>query len=398
LSRPPRIGAAALGNRPGIDAHLGPVTIDKEFVMKLFMAIAGLAAGLASAAPLGYSDNTCNLQSVDLTWNDVSYWPEAGNPSAQSELTRTYHFLCQDNTHLDFPLTSTIPFVVTGGTYNISNYTYNLTGFYYGPDGYGNFFNENGNWYTWPTSSQTEESAALNNSVIAYWKPPKAATTYTWNSKTQVTNSINTFAKYNPSKFAVSQLYPNRLRAFPSNNGSDDARPEYFARAFARVDYLPDGVHREGNYFATVYCFPGKGDANDFNRPLVVSDAFDAFNERSGTDIYRGVRFQQLVTGATSPREKGYDVFFLDFAQGGGDILVNASLTLSFLQWLQGQTSAKIIVGGPSMGGIITRTALLYGKPGNNTLSNTNLVPNVKGYLSIDSPHQGASIGASLHT
>jgi hypothetical protein len=108
----------------------------------------------------------------------------------------------------------------------------------------------------------------------------------------------------------------------------------------------------------------------------VVGDAFDPFNKRDAFQIYGSPKsdgtyaqpeYQRLLsTTGNSPRAKGYDIIFVDFSQGGGDILINASLLLKLTEWLHSATNANIMVGGPSMSGIVSRLALLYSKPGNN--------------------------------
>lgn len=93
-----------------------------------------------------------------------------------------------------------------------------------------------------------------------------------------------------------------------------------------------------------------------------------------------------------SPREAGYDIFFLDFSQGGGDIRKNAKLLTKVMETLEANSSSKYVVAGISMSGIVARLALLYSLPQNNTY-NSKILTNAKGFFTVDSPLQGASIG-----
>lgn len=94
----------------------------------------------------------------------------------------------------------------------------------------------------------------------------------------------------------------------------------------------------------------------------------------------------------TSPRDMGYDVVFINFRQGAGDIRLNAMLQLRVIEEIERIAGCEYFVGGISMSGIIGRLALLYSLPHNNT-DRTKLANGLKGFFTVDSPHQGASIG-----
>lgn len=157
------------------------------------------------------------------------------------------------------------------------------------------------------------------------------------------------------------------------------------------------------NYKATVTILPGDGDGNPLNRPLVIGDAFDPLSARNVTTILNNPKQENLLrnfmhgdAGYSTPRELGYDIVFVNFYQGGGDIKKNAKLFMKVLQEVERLSTSKYVVGGISMGGVISRMALLYSLPQNNT-QYTKLLYRVKGYLSIDAPQQGASIGHFQH-
>ena len=196
---------------------------------------------------------------------------------------------------------------------------------------------------------------------------------------------------YNPALFSELELIlgENILPAFPlyeeiSSSVEGNIQP----RAFGKIYYK-----QNVDYFAKIYWFPAASNQSGlFKKPIVASDAFDPYNERSAMDIYKDESTKKLLsTDSKSPRGYGYDMFFLDFSQGGGDILINAGIETKFLEWLQTKTNERIILTGPSMSGLVGRVSLLFCMPQNNALGK-NLAKNIKGYFSVDTPHQGASI------
>lgn len=196
------------------------------------------------------------------------------------------------------------------------------------------------------------------------------------------------FSEYNSGRFHVREYEARRAW---SKSGTGDAvttTPHALARVWSKEFPV---------YSAKIYCFPGNGGDDLFNRPLLVGDAFDPGSARGPYKLATSSQYANLLstTHPSAPRTRGHDIFFVDFSQGGGDILINASLLTRTLEWLSARTSGKILVGGPSMSGIVSRLALLYALPANNS-QRRELAGKVSGYISIDSPHQGASISSSL--
>jgi len=99
---------------------------------------------------------------------------------------------------------------------------------------------------------------------------------------------------------------------------------------------------------------------------------------------FSGQTFGQLLEA------NNYDLVFLNFDNGAGDIVRNAYLLENLIYWVNQQTAAvgspqKNVVVGASMGGLVARYALR-----DMELRNTN--HNTRLYCSIDSPHQGANV------
>lgn len=216
-----------------------------------------------------------------------------------------------------------------------------------------------------------------------------------WFGPTDADASLALLDKYSPGDQVVSLILTQPYPAFPFDGNVDQGETQT-PRAFAKVEYTAISKNpAASDYFAKVFWFPGKNNTSgNFRNPIVVGDAFDPMNTRHAWEIFNDEKYRLLLSmDAGTPRAKGYDVLFLDFSQGGGDLLVNASIELKFIEWLHQNTTSDqgIVVAGPSMSGILGRIALLYSLPQNNT-TNTDLAPRVAGYLSIDSPHQGASV------
>lgn len=88
--------------------------------------------------------------------------------------------------------------------------------------------------------------------------------------------------------------------------------------------------------------------------------------------------------------ENGYDIVYVDFEEGAGDIVENAYVVMEVINWVNEQkelnnSTEKNIVWGPSMGGVIARYALC-------TMEEEGTPHDVSYYYSDDAPHLGANI------
>lgn len=154
---------------------------------------------------------------------------------------------------------------------------------------------------------------------------------------------------------------------------------------------------QDTTYRAYVYIYPGSGDNELLNKPLIIGDAFDPLDLRGVEEMRADKRYQNLTSlnpndSIQSPRDLGYDVVFVNFKQGGGRLELNSGLLAKTIEVIQQRSPAPIVVAGVSMSGILARMALLYGERANN-VQGRFLFPQVKGWVSIDSPQEGAVIG-----
>ncbi|MER6917127.1 hypothetical protein ABT354_36265 [Streptomyces sp. NPDC000594] len=137
------------------------------------------------------------------------------------------------------------------------------------------------------------------------------------------------------------------------------------------------------NGFAWV--FPGEGNHSGLVRPVILADGFNLGPSRLDV-LYQGLE------GGEFPfigelRRRGRDVILLGFEERSASILANAEAAeATIMRAIAEQVDeARLVVGGFSMGGIITRYALAKLETAEKD-HRTGL------YFSYDSPHRGASV------
>ncbi|KND27005.1 alpha/beta hydrolase [Streptomyces anulatus] len=137
------------------------------------------------------------------------------------------------------------------------------------------------------------------------------------------------------------------------------------------------------NGFAWV--FPGEGNNGNLVRPVILADGFNL--GRSKLDVlYHG-----LESGGfpfiSELRRRGRDVILLGFEERSASILDNAEAALAVILRTSAEQlgDARLVVGGFSMGGIVTRYALAK-------MERQRMDHRTALYFSYDSPHRGASI------
>lgn len=174
-------------------------------------------------------------------------------------------------------------------------------------------------------------------------------------------------------------------------------------------------------------------------KPIIIVDGFDPQNTRSHFDVYNE-NLSYLKNGnrtflGDDLRDKGYDVIILNFPRlgsvindangvalltipnrvnvngttvttrsgrdGGADYIErNAMLLVRLIQQVNATLAAngsteKIVVVGPSMGGLISRYALSYMEK-QQSLGTANMNHNCRVWVSFDSPHDGANIPPAI--
>lgn len=164
---------------------------------------------------------------------------------------------------------------------------------------------------------------------------------------------------------------------------------------------------------ARVYIKYGKAQKQDkiLKKPFVLIEGFD-FDLNPNDDHYGDLSFNTLINGLSISEltgeltkenlsdlktlsaklyELNYDLVFIDFKNGAGDLFKNGNTVIQIIQWLNEQKEGEeeLIIIGASMGGLLARYALVK-------MEQLSCNHCTKLYGTFDSPHQGANVPLSL--
>ncbi len=170
------------------------------------------------------------------------------------------------------------------------------------------------------------------------------------------------------------------------------------------TDYDNKTFKGQGNihyYFATNTTCNGK-----VKKPIIVLDGFDPGDERKIDQLYDTyLNNSSRYVFADQLRSQGYDIVVLNFpnytnelnqkVDGGADYIErNAFVLVTLINKLNAELIAngspeKLVIVGPSMGGLISRYALAY-------MEKINASTNTRLWISFDSPNNGANISIGV--
>lgn len=133
------------------------------------------------------------------------------------------------------------------------------------------------------------------------------------------------------------------------------------------------------------WVFPGEGNRGGLVRPVIMADGFNLGPSKLD-ELYHGLESGSFPF-VSELRRRGRDVILLGFEERSASILDNAETVVAAVMRAGAEQmgDARLVVGGFSMGGIVTRYALAKLEM-RRTDHRTGL------YFSYDSPHRGASI------
>ncbi|MCK6603070.1 MAG: alpha/beta hydrolase, partial [Bacteroidetes bacterium] len=158
-----------------------------------------------------------------------------------------------------------------------------------------------------------------------------------------------------------------------------------FSQSSVGLTLVPTADKRYGETNDFLDCY--QSDNPLHNKPLLIVEGFDALNQ-TWPSYYYHLLWKIIKDDLLA---NGYDVYFLNFADGGRDLRENADVlkyALDKVNSLSGNGD-NIILAGLSMGGVISRYALAKAESmGQNH--------HVSVFLSLDSPQRGANISPSL--
>ena len=144
-------------------------------------------------------------------------------------------------------------------------------------------------------------------------------------------------------------------------------------------NYPYGGMQAKGK----AYVLTSDGSTNIKN-PIIIMNGFDPENERDYDEIYNLMNRQNF---AECLHANGYDLIILVFSAGGTYIERNAYVLKGLIENVNARkiTHNKLVIIGPSMGGLISRYALAY-------MENNNINHDTRLFVSFDSPQNGANI------
>lgn len=142
---------------------------------------------------------------------------------------------------------------------------------------------------------------------------------------------------------------------------------------------------------AWVWRVPGN---ETLTKPVIIADGFSAGASflREWAGLWDGSAIPDVFAWGTQLQEAGRDVIVLGYDSRSVAIAANAEVAIQCVKRALEERSgdAPLVLGGLSMGGLVTRYALLK-------MEHEDNIPHGVGtYFSYDSPHRGAWIPISL--
>lgn len=136
------------------------------------------------------------------------------------------------------------------------------------------------------------------------------------------------------------------------------------------------------------------------NQPVLIVEGFDPQNSRSLLSSQSAANNLYCISNASvsnhtnmldSLRAYGHDVLIVDFKDGGTYVEQNALALVEALNYINTHKEGKdeLTIVGASMGGLVTRYALLY-------MERHQIPHHCRLWISFDSPHQGANVPIGL--
>ncbi|MGY0231687.1 esterase/lipase family protein [Longispora urticae] len=152
---------------------------------------------------------------------------------------------------------------------------------------------------------------------------------------------------------------------------------------------VPDRTWTLDGGWGWVYYAPGH---DQLQQPIIMSDGFH-LGESDRTALYWGFENNGEFALITELNQRGYDVIVLGYRDCSRSILANAETATQCI-WqaiAESVTDTPLVVGGFSMGGLVTRYALAR-------MELLRMDHRVSHYFSYDTPHLGAWVPISLQS
>jgi len=155
---------------------------------------------------------------------------------------------------------------------------------------------------------------------------------------------------------------------------------------------VPTAVYQDSHNNQLFYWVGSDG---VFDKPALAAEGYDPDNSNTPAINY-GLGFDVIELA----RSQGYDVFIIEWADGGASVTVNRDVFLGacqFVHRLLGSREAAVQVIAISMGGVVARDALAWaedGTPGRH--AGQYIEHYVNTMISFDAPQQGAHVNTEI--
>lgn len=187
-------------------------------------------------------------------------------------------------------------------------------------------------------------------------------------------------------EFANNETISGNALIYVKSAGTQPCKFHYGStnRVFVDYEFKLAGCNYEyGIYYSKC---ENKNDES-LQKPILVLDGFDPSDSRKVGNIYDLMNVQPVGL-ADYLRAAGHDLIIMNFPKGADYIERNTLGLMQLIEYVNARTRDKLIIIGPSMGGLIAKYALAQMEKENKD-HNTGL------YVSFDAPHQGANIPIS---
>jgi hypothetical protein len=253
-------------------------------------------------------------------------------------------------------------------------------------------------WLTWYVKLVYKKETIIKSSQVKEWVCSEVGVTAScaWKTVTKITTETETVLDH-----------AERYKGMKGNINTVNYQPGVI-KQFTTLTDRPDiqkvlNVYSKGDDYNSLNCkvsayvIMGKGDNDPWNNPVIVADGLDEGNSRSIQelieDTYTNIN-SLTKNGPETVLGNGYDIIFVDFKDGAGNLIDNAKSLLKIIEYVCSKApNNNVVVSGFSMGGVIGRISLLIGNkynPGN--------ISKVTKFISIDSPQDGAQINYDMQS
>lgn len=221
----------------------------------------------------------------------------------------------------------------------------------------------------------------------AYWDVPKTFMLDSVGINTLKAKIVYTDASVYESHFVV---YVNSVTGNALMGGGGMQTMAY--TAWSNVPITASRVHSGTPATGTIQVRISAQNNNQLKKPLIIAEGFDPWNVLETQNININ-QFMNDIEGIDNYNLQdaldlsGYDIVYLDYANGTDYIQNNAYLLQDVIKWVNNNKtgSEPNVVLGISMGGLVARWAI-------KDMEDRSETHQVRLNISMDSPHNGAYV------